>query len=167
MRLTSRLTFRLTSKSGKFEGFGRQMCRWEKQERFSRVLRENCIRSRVERPLFSSVSLDFGDGDSSRTASKMDFFRYFSAVPFDHVFERKLRFSAANSKSGVASFRTKVLFFWLFCAPEIANPLLGSGKKSPLSPTVELLASSAQTTPFLIKIWEKSPNSVAPKSQLF
>ena len=97
----------------------------------------------------------------------MGFFRYFSAVPFDHIFERKLKFSAAKSKSGVASFRTKVLFFWLFCAPETANPLLGSGRKSRLFPTVELLASRLQTTRFFIKSSENSPNSLTPKRQLF
>ena len=97
----------------------------------------------------------------------MGFFRYFSAVPFDHIFERKLKFSAVKSKSGVASFRTKFLFSWSFCAPETANPLLGWGKKSRLSRKVELLASSSQTTSFLIKISENSPNSVAPKSQVF
>ena len=143
------------------------MCRWEKQEKFSRVLRENCIRSWVERPLFSSVSLDFADGDSSRTASKMDFFRYFSAVPFDHIFERKLKFSASKFNSGVASFRAKILFFWTFGAPETANRLLESGKKTHLSPTVELLACSVQTALFLIETSGNSPNSLTPKRQLF
>ena len=97
----------------------------------------------------------------------MVFFRYFRAVPFDHIFERKLKFSAAKSKSGVAYFRTKVLFFWLFCAPETANPLLDWGKKSRLSPTVELLACSVQTALFLIETSGNSPNSLTPKSQLF
>ena len=96
----------------------------------------------------------------------MGFFRYFSAVPFDHIFERNLKFSAAKSKSGVASFQRKVLFFWLFCAPETANPLLDSGQKSWLSPTVELLAGSVQTALFLIETSENSPNWLTPKRQL-
>ena len=41
----------------------------------------------------------------------MGFFRDFSAVPFDHIFERNMKFSAAKSKSGVASFRTKISVF--------------------------------------------------------
>ena len=98
---------------------------------------------------------------------KWVFFRYFSAVSFDHIFERKLKFSAAKSKSGVASFRTKVLFFWLFCAAESANPLLDWGKNSGLSPTVELLGCSVQTSFFLIENSGNSPNSLTPKRQLF
>ena len=109
----------------------------------------------VESPYFSSVSLDFDRGGFSWNGSKMDFFRYFGAVPFDHIFERKLKFSAAKSKSGVASFRTKVLFFWLFWAPETAHPLFGWGKKSRLSRTVESLASFLIERPsFWSKLWE-------------
>ena len=121
----------------------------------------------VERPYFSSVSLDFGRGGSSWNGSRVDFSRYFGAVPFDHIFERKFKFSAAKSKYGVASFRTKVLFFWLFCAPETANPLLGWSKKSRLSPTVELLASSAQTTIFSIKTSRNFPHFFHTCATLF
>ena len=98
---------------------------------------------------------------------KMGLSRYFSAFPFDHIFERKLKFSAAKSKSGVASFREKTLFLWTFRAPETANALLDWGKKSRLSPTVELLTCSVQTALFLIENSGNSPNSLTPKSQLF
>ena len=79
------------------------------------------------------------------------------------------RFCSGNvsSNSGVAFFRTKILFFWTFCAPETANPLLDWGKKTRLAPVVESLVSNVQTTIFLSKISEKLPLSETPKCQLF
>ena len=87
----------------------------------------------------------------------MAFFRYFRAVSFDHILQRKRKFSASKSNSEVASFRTKIEFLWMFCAPETANPLLNWGKKTRLDPVVESLVSNVQTTIFLSKISEKLP----------
>ena len=144
-----------------------QFFRWKKQGKFSRVSQENCSRNRLERPYFSSVSVDFGHWGSSRRGSKMVFFRCFRAVSFDNILWWKRKFSAPKFNIEVAPFRTKSKFLWIFCAPETAIPLLNWGKKTRLAPVVESLVSNAQTTIFLSKISEKNPLSETPKRQLF